>query len=93
VPTPLVQQRAVLLPPAITILSQVLLGVLFGALGVLMATPLAATILNLALFRRASPSLFHPTTTILLWLFAAGDGSLMANSLYPFYTLCFFCRC
>jgi predicted PurR-regulated permease PerM len=41
--TPLVQKWTVSLPPAITILSQVLLGILTGTLGVLLATPLAAT--------------------------------------------------
>lgn len=45
--TPLVQQRTVSLPPAIIILSQVLLGVLVGTLGVLVATPLAASVLIL----------------------------------------------
>jgi predicted PurR-regulated permease PerM len=45
--TPLVQQRTVSLPPAVIILSQVLLGVLVGTLGVLLATPLAATVLVL----------------------------------------------
>lgn len=41
--TPLVQQRTVSLPPAVILISQVLLGVLAGTLGVLVATPLAAT--------------------------------------------------
>ena len=45
--TPLVQQRTVALPPAVIILSQVLLGVLMGSLGVLLATPLAASVLVL----------------------------------------------
>jgi predicted PurR-regulated permease PerM len=40
--TPNVQRRSVALPPALTIAAQVLLSVLFGALGVIMATPLAA---------------------------------------------------
>ena len=40
--TPMVQKRTVALPPAITILAQVLLGVLLGTLGVLLAVPLAA---------------------------------------------------
>ena len=43
--TPLVQQRAVYLPPALLILVQVLMGVLFGFLGILLATPLAAVAL------------------------------------------------
>jgi len=40
--TPNVQRRSVSLPPALTIAAQVLLGVLVGALGVTLATPLAA---------------------------------------------------
>lgn len=40
--TPMVQRRSVDLPPALTIAAQVVFGVLFGALGVIFATPLAA---------------------------------------------------
>jgi predicted PurR-regulated permease PerM len=40
--TPLVQQRMVQLPPAVTIVSQVLAGVVLGTPGVVFATPLAA---------------------------------------------------
>lgn len=40
--TPLIEQRSVRLPPALTISAQVLLGVLVGALGVVLATPLTA---------------------------------------------------
>lgn len=39
---PLVQKISVELPPALTISAQVLLGLLFGVLGVVLATPLAA---------------------------------------------------
>jgi predicted PurR-regulated permease PerM len=42
--TPLVQQRAVRLPPALTITAQVVLGLIFGAVGLLFATPLTAAI-------------------------------------------------
>jgi predicted PurR-regulated permease PerM len=42
---PLVQQRTVYLPPAAILISQVVLGVLIGALGVMLATPLAATVM------------------------------------------------
>jgi predicted PurR-regulated permease PerM len=45
--TPLIQRRAVLLPPALTIVSQVLLGVTVGALGVLVAAPLMAAVMVL----------------------------------------------
>jgi predicted PurR-regulated permease PerM len=40
---PLVQQRAVYLPPAVVLLAQLVLGVLVGALGIILATPVAAT--------------------------------------------------
>ncbi len=40
--TPLVQRRAVEMPPALTILSQILMGVLLGPLGVILAAPLTA---------------------------------------------------
>ena len=43
--TPLVQRKAVLLPPALTITGQVLLGLLVGALGVMLAAPLTAAVL------------------------------------------------
>ncbi len=45
--TPLVQQRAVELPPAITIVALVVLGELLGFLGLLLATPIAAVALVL----------------------------------------------
>jgi predicted PurR-regulated permease PerM len=45
--TPPMQRRMVSLPPALTISAQVILGVLFGFLGLLLATPLAAAVLVL----------------------------------------------
>lgn len=42
---PIVQQRAVYLPPATQLLAQVILGILVGILGVMLATPLAAALL------------------------------------------------
>lgn len=45
--TPLLQKRMVSLPPALTIVAQVLAGVLFGPLGLLLAAPLTATALVL----------------------------------------------
>jgi len=42
--TPLVQRRAVELPPALLILFQVLAGLLLGAMGVVLAAPLLAVI-------------------------------------------------
>lgn len=41
--TPLVQRKSVSLPPALTITAQIVLGVILGPLGVILATPLAAT--------------------------------------------------
>ncbi len=43
--TPMVQQRTVDLPPAATILSQVLMGLLLGVLGLALATPLLVVVL------------------------------------------------
>ncbi len=43
--TPLVQKRAARLPPIVTILSEFLLWILTGVLGVAIAAPLAAAIL------------------------------------------------
>jgi predicted PurR-regulated permease PerM len=40
---PLIQKRTVHLPPALTILSQTVLGTLFGVMGLILATPLFAT--------------------------------------------------
>ena len=42
---PLVQQRAVHLPPALILFAQVLMGVVVGGLGVAVATPLAAAVM------------------------------------------------
>jgi predicted PurR-regulated permease PerM len=41
--TPLVEKQAVSLPPALTITAQVLLGLLAGGLGLVLAAPLTAT--------------------------------------------------
>jgi len=43
--TPLIERRAVSLGPAFIISSQIVMGVLFGSLGVLIATPLAAVVI------------------------------------------------
>lgn len=45
--TPILQQKAVHLPPAFVIAAQLILGVLAGAMGLALATPLAASILVL----------------------------------------------
>ena len=45
--TPLVQERAVSIPPAALIAAQVIMGVLAGATGVLLATPLAVSVIVL----------------------------------------------
>jgi predicted PurR-regulated permease PerM len=46
--TPLVQKKTVSLPPALTLLTQILMGALAGGIGVVVATPLAAAGLVLA---------------------------------------------
>ncbi len=43
--TPLIQRKTISLPPALTLSSQVLLGVIFGGLGVALATPMTAVAL------------------------------------------------
>ena len=40
--TPLIQARAVSMPPAVVILSQLVLGSVLGILGIALATPIAA---------------------------------------------------
>ncbi len=40
--TPLVQRRTISMPPALTITAQMVMGVLLGAMGVVLATPLTA---------------------------------------------------
>ena len=45
--TPLIQQKTVSLPPALTISTQVGMGILFGAAGVVLATPFTAAMLVL----------------------------------------------
>jgi predicted PurR-regulated permease PerM len=41
---PLIQERAVFLPPGLILFSQLLLGVLFGLIGIILATPLTAAV-------------------------------------------------
>ncbi len=43
--TPLIERRTVELPPALTIVAQIALGVLLGAVGLILATPLVAVIM------------------------------------------------
>ncbi len=45
--TPMIEQQTVSLPPALTLLTIALMGLLFGLLGVLLAAPLMATVLVL----------------------------------------------
>lgn len=45
--TPFIERRTIELPPALTILSQIALGVLLGGLGLVLATPLLAVIIVL----------------------------------------------
>jgi predicted PurR-regulated permease PerM len=58
VTAPLIQKRAIDLPPALTILSQTAFGVIFGLFGVILATPFAAAILAALLeLRRDTPEI------------------------------------
>jgi predicted PurR-regulated permease PerM len=43
--TPLIQHRAVSIPPALLLIAQILMGVLAGPVGVLLATPLAVVVI------------------------------------------------
>ncbi len=43
--TPLIQQRAVSIPPALLLSTQVLMAVLFGAMGMLLATPIVVVVI------------------------------------------------
>lgn len=61
---PLVQRYAVSLPPAITIVALVLMGQLFGFLGLLLATPLAAAALVLVKMLYVQDVLGDKTITI-----------------------------
>jgi predicted PurR-regulated permease PerM len=45
--TPMIERRTVELPPALTIISQLALGVLIGGLGLVLATPLLAVVMVL----------------------------------------------
>lgn len=70
--SPLIEQQTVFLPPALVIVSTLLLGTLFGVLGALLASPLVATVLVVVdtLYvqpvlqgdkphRRGVPTIFH----------------------------------
>jgi predicted PurR-regulated permease PerM len=57
--TPLIQQERVSLPPALILSTQLLMGLLFGVLGLALATPLAA--LGLTLVREAYVQRFLET--------------------------------
>ena len=46
--TPLIQLEQVRLPPALTLAAQILFGIWFGLLGLLLATPFAAVAMTLA---------------------------------------------
>ncbi len=41
---PIIQRRAIQVPPAVIIFTQVLLGVLFGVIGLVLATPLCGAL-------------------------------------------------
>jgi predicted PurR-regulated permease PerM len=45
VTAPLIQQRAIDLPPALTLVAQTAFGLIFGLFGVILATPITAAII------------------------------------------------
>ena len=61
---PLVQRRAVSMPPALLISVQVLLGVLLGTMGVILASPLAAAGLVLVKMLYVEDTLGDPTVPV-----------------------------
>ncbi|PEN12728.1 AI-2E family transporter [Longibacter salinarum] len=62
--TPLIQERAVSLPPAVLIGFQVLMGIVAGALGVFMATPLAVAVIVLVQMLYIEDVLGEPVRTL-----------------------------
>jgi predicted PurR-regulated permease PerM len=60
---PLIQERAVFVPPALILFSQVLLGVLFGLVGIVLATPLTAAVVLLVRRRYVEAVLEDPGQT------------------------------
>lgn len=60
---PLVERRTVSLPPAVTILMQVLMGALFGLAGVALATPFAAVLAVLVIMLYVQDVLGDPVKT------------------------------
>lgn len=59
--TPLIEQRSVRLPPALTISAQILMGVLLGGLGFVLATPLTAAVVVLIKKLYVEDALGEPT--------------------------------
>ncbi|MGV3742409.1 MAG: AI-2E family transporter [Burkholderiaceae bacterium] len=60
---PLIERRTVALPPALTIIMQVLLGTVFGLAGVALATPLTAVLMVLVTMLYVQDVLGDPVTT------------------------------
>jgi len=62
--TPLIQERAVSIPPGVLISAQLIMGILAGAIGVLMATPLAVTVIVLVQMLYLADTLGDPVSTL-----------------------------
>ncbi|MBD3367754.1 MAG: AI-2E family transporter [Candidatus Eisenbacteria bacterium] len=62
--TPLIERRAVSLGPAFIISSQIIMGVLYGSLGVLVATPLAAVVIITVQMLYIEDTLGDPVTVL-----------------------------
>jgi predicted PurR-regulated permease PerM len=62
--TPLIQRRAVSLPPAVLLTAQLVMGVLFGFMGILLATPLAVCLIVLVQTIYIQDVLGRPVTVL-----------------------------
>jgi predicted PurR-regulated permease PerM len=60
---PLIEQRTVSLPPAATLTAQVLMGLLFGPLGLMMATPIVAVV-TVLVYRLYIEDTLHDTGAV-----------------------------
>ena len=63
--TPIIQHRTVSMPPALTITAQVVLGVLAGAIGVAVATPLTAAAMTLVRMLYVEDVLERPAAAVI----------------------------
>jgi predicted PurR-regulated permease PerM len=62
--TPMIQQKAIHLPPAFTIITQVIMGVAFGTIGLTVATPLVAAGIVMVKYLYVKDMLGDPTVDV-----------------------------